>query len=159
MKRFDSPIQNVQRVQQQQLRLVELKLLRARLRVQNCEEMITQMAIRKQEEEASVARRFRDSQTMLSVESLKSMFASQDTAGEINQRLLQELRDSREHLATVEEEFRSLKSRCQGTDELLEEQKREHRQDAFRRQQVDLEDNARAVHFVNDRIAERKIKS
>lgn len=159
MKRFRSPLQKIQRLQHQQLRLAELALLQARQQVTDCERHIQQLGKLSQQERESVQQQFQNSSQTVSMESLKSTFARQHITAEQTQVGIRKLEELKQQVEIIETEFRRLKARSQGTDDLLERQFKEYRLESFRKQQVDLEDGARSVNFVTHRATQRNTES
>lgn len=159
MKRFHSPLQKIQRLQHQQLRLAELAVLQARQRVADCQQRLQQLARQSETEQASIQHRLRNTGTVVSLESFKSTFARQQVTEEQTRNEQQALLENQQKVIVAESTFKKLKAKCQGTDDLLDQQIKEHRRESFRKQQVDLEDGARSVSFVNLKALERKIQS
>lgn len=159
MKRFRSPLHKIQRLQHQQLRLAELALLQARQQVTDCEKEIQRLTESSEQEQRSIQQQFQKSGQNVSMETLKSTFARQVITAEFTQDRIQQRAKLKQQVQVVEAEFRRLKARSQGTDDLLERQFKEHRLESFRKQQVDLEDTARSVSFVNHQTTQRKIES
>lgn len=159
MKRFRSPLHKIQRLQHQQLRLAELALLQARQQVTDCETEIERLKEASEKEQRSIQQQFQASGQNASMETLKSTFARQVITAEFTQDRIQQRAKLKQQVEVVEAEFLRLKARSQGTDDLLERQFKEHRLESFRKQQVDLEDTARSVSFVNQQTTHRKIES
>lgn len=159
MKRFRSPLQKIQRLQHQQLRLAELALLQARQKVADCEKEIQRLEASSVAEQQAIQQQFKASEKNVSMEALKSTFARQLITAKLTQDLIVQRQKLEQQAQVVEDEFRRLKARSQGTDDLMERQFKEHRLESFRKQQVDLEDGARSVTFVNQQSNQRNIES
>lgn len=159
MKRFHSPLQKIQRLQQQQLRLAEMAVLQARQAVADCQHRLQQLSNRSGAEQTSIHDRLQNKGVVVSLESMRSTFARQQLTAEQTDNERKLLKEKEQQVTVVEAAFKQLKARCQGTDDLLEKQIKEHRLDSFRKQQVDLEDGARSVSFVNRKATERNIQS
>ena len=159
MKRFRSPLHKIQRLQHQQLRLAELALLQARQQVVNCEKRLQQLEEKSQQERQSIRLKFQSTSQIVSMEALKSTFARQHITAEQTQSGIQQREEFQQQVQVVEAEFKRLKAKSQGTDDLLERQLKEYRLESFRKQQIDLEDGARSVSFVNRRATQRNTQS
>ena len=159
MKKFHSPLQKIQRLQHQQLRLAELALLQARQQVADCKQDIQNLEEQSAVERQAVKQQFQTTTESVSMEALKSTFARQLVTKQKTQAGIKQLEERQQQVEAVEAEFRKLKARAQGTDDLLERQFKEHRLESFRKQQVDLEDAARSVTFVKHRATKRELES
>ncbi|MEP3482062.1 MAG: hypothetical protein ABJZ55_22655 [Fuerstiella sp.] len=159
MKKFRSPLQKIQRLQHQQLRLAELALLQARQQVVDCENYLQQLQQSAERGRESVQGQFENVGQNVSMETLKSTFAKQQVTAKQTLVGRHQLEELQKQVLVFEDNFRQLKARSQGTDDLLERQLKDHRLESFRKQQVDLEDGARSVNFVKHRATQGNPKS
>lgn len=159
MKKFRSPLQKIQRLQHQRLRLAELALLQARQHVVDCQIHLQRLQEIAEQGRESVQLQFGIEGKNVSMETLKSTFAKQQVTAQQALAGLHQLAELKQQVLVFEDDFRQLKARSQGTDDLLERQLKEHRLESFRKQQVDLEDGARSVNFVTHRATQGNPKS
>lgn len=142
MKRFHSPFEKIQRIQQQQLRLSELSLARAQAELRQADETANTLKNQQQDVEQTIVRHLSNARVQLAPERMRSMQA------ELNRyrAAIHEHAVHRQKLADAVQQaqisYRSQKAESDGIDQLLERSKAEHRRESLAREQVQLDESA-----------------
>lgn len=142
MKRFRSPFEKIQRIQQQQLRLAELSLARAQAELRQADETANTLKNQQQDVEQTIVRHLSHASSELAPERMRSMQAELNVC----RTTIQEHEARRQQLAAAVHEaqkaYRAQKAESDGIDQLLERSKAEHRRESLAREQVQLDESA-----------------
>lgn len=150
MKRFRSPIQKVQRIQQQQLRMAELHLAQAQASIRKVEGQIQSLREQSVQIEGEIVQQFSKFNRGLAPSSVKAARAHLEQCRADIRNQIEYRNQLESDVAKVRAAYRKLKSRCDGVDELLMKKQSEHRRLGMLHEQTELEESARTLRLLND---------
>lgn len=139
MKRFHSPLQKIHRIQQQQLKLAEIALLRAQAAVRESEQRICEWNDQILNSQNAITALIKSGQSAASgnLDALRSH--PKRLQHDIKEETLRQ-DELRRQLAVVQSEYQRLSARCSGMEEILQKKLAEHRRAALLAEQVQLEE-------------------
>lgn len=150
MKRFRSPIQKVQRIQHQQLRIAEMHLAQAQAAIRNAEQQIESLKQQSVEVEESIVQQFANPVTGLPPGVVKSARARLESCRTNIQKQIKRRNQLQSDMLQVQAAYKKLKARSDGVDELMQKKQAEHRQLAMQHEQTELEESARTLRLLNN---------
>ncbi|MEZ6130565.1 MAG: flagellar FliJ family protein [Planctomycetaceae bacterium] len=142
MKRFRSPLEKIQRIQQQQLRLAELHLARAQASVREADEVANQLKKQHNDVEQNIVNRLATGSHQIHPELMRSMRAHLESCGVEIDRQAARRRELETAASQVQTRYREQKAGCDGVSQLVQRKRSEHRRQALLKEQVDLDEAA-----------------
>ena len=145
MKRFRTPFQKIQSIQQQLLRISELKLVQAQVAVRKSEENIMRLEAEVRRHEQEISNRLSSGSFGLTIRDL----LTNRTRIEDGRGRMQKEAEHRQQLKSgfikAQADYQALKAKCDGVDQMLQKKKIEHRRLSLQNEQNQLEESARGL--------------
>jgi len=145
MKRFRSPFQKIQRIQQQQLRIAELALAQAQLALRMAEQHGQWLMQRQVEMEQAITKQLGKRNSTLNAGVVRS---TRDELESCKIRIIENgalINERSTQVRSATEAYRDLKARCDGVGKLIAGKQLEHRRNALRDEQTVLDESSRVA--------------
>lgn len=149
MKRFHSPLQSIQRVLQQQLRMAELNLAHVLQEICETEKQIQQRKLEDIRIKQEIVQQFsvHSNPHGNTIRASRARMNGCQADLQIQSLYREQLLERADKLKT---EYRTLKARSDGVDQLIEKRRQEHRRQQAITAQTELEESARSQRLLNE---------